>query len=185
MASTRDARESGRAQSQKKTPRAKRATGRNQGNGARAKHPTGNEPGAPAYGRRVGLPELRRICLGLPEVREVEAWGDPTFRVRDKIFAMHKIGDGRPSLWCKAPDGAQAMLVEAASDRVYVPPYVGHRGWIGIRLDVPLDWAEVAYHVRTSYALIAPRTLARTLEPSNPGSTGAARRGRKSARTPR
>jgi hypothetical protein len=107
----------------------------------------------------VGIEELRRICLALPEVTEVEAWGDPTSRVRNKIFAMHKIGDGRASLWCKAPEGAQQVLVSAGPEKFYVPPYVGHHGWIGVRLDVEVDWDEVAHLVETSYRLTAPRRL--------------------------
>lgn len=103
---------------------------------------------------------LRAICLALPEASEKEAWGDPTFRVRDKIFAMEKRGNGRMSLWCKAPEGSQMVLVGADPDRFFVPPYVGYKGWIGMRLDRKPDWNEVAVVVRRSYRLIAPRTLA-------------------------
>jgi hypothetical protein len=108
---------------------------------------------------RSGIEELRRICLELPEVTEVEAWGDPTFRVRGKIFAMPNHGDGRASLWCKAPEGAQAILVNAAPERFFVPPYVGHHGWIGVRLDEGVDWDEVGQLVETSYRMTAPRRL--------------------------
>ena len=103
---------------------------------------------------------LRAICLALPEATEKEAWGDPTFRVRDKIFAMLKQGDGRPSLWCKAPPGSQMVLVGADPGRFYVPPYVGHKGWVGMRLDRKPDWHEVAELVRRSYRLTAPKRLA-------------------------
>jgi predicted DNA-binding protein (MmcQ/YjbR family) len=103
---------------------------------------------------------LRSICLALPEATEKQAWGDPTFRVRDRIFAMEKRGDGRVSLWCKAPEGSQAVLVGADPERFFVPPYVGHKGWIGMRLDRKPDWDEVAVVVRRSYRLIAPRKLA-------------------------
>ena len=106
---------------------------------------------------------LRKICLALPEAVEKEAWGDPTFRVRDKMFAMHKSGDGRSSFWCKARDGSQAILVGADPERFFVPPYVGHKGWIGMRLDNDPDWAEVAEVVRRSYVLIAPKRLAALL----------------------
>jgi hypothetical protein len=71
---------------------------------------------------------LRAICLALPEAAEKEAWGDSTFRVRDKIFAMEKRGDERPSLWCKAPPGSQMVLVGADPSRFFVPPYVGPKG---------------------------------------------------------
>jgi predicted DNA-binding protein (MmcQ/YjbR family) len=102
---------------------------------------------------------LRTICLALPEAAEKEAWGDPTFRVRERIFAMEKRGDGRVSVWCKAPPGAQGVLVGADPARFFVPPYVGHKGWIGIRLDGGPDWDEVAQLIRRSYRLIAPKRL--------------------------
>lgn len=108
---------------------------------------------------RPGLEELRRICLVLPEAAEVETWDEPTFRVRGKIFAMYKAGDGGGSLWCKAPRGAQEVLVSAEPARFFVPPYVGHHGWIGVRLDGDVDWSEVADFVEDSYRLTAPRRL--------------------------
>ena len=103
---------------------------------------------------------LRTVCLALPEAREQETWDDPTFRVRDKIFAMQKSGGGRVSCWCKAPAGSQAVLVGADPERFFVPPYVGPKGWIGIRLDGAPDWDEVAFLLRRSYRLIAPKRLA-------------------------
>ena len=114
------------------------------------------------------LDRLRSICLALPEAAEKEAWGDPTFRVKDKIFAMQKSGDGRASVWLKAPPGAQEILVGAAPKTFFVPPYVGHKGWVGIRLDddpdwAP-DWAEVESLVRRSYRLTAPKRLAAVLD---------------------
>lgn len=107
---------------------------------------------------------LRRICLALPEAAEKEAWGDPTFRVKDKIFAMEKRGDGRISVWCKAPPGSQEVLVGADPERFFRPPYVGSRGWIGIRLDSGPDWDEVGALVTRSYRLIAPKRLAARLD---------------------
>ena len=102
---------------------------------------------------------LRAICLALPEATEKEAWGDPTFRVRDKIFAMEKRGDGRVSVWCKAAPGSQAILVGADPALFFVPPYVGSKGWIGMRLDAKPDWDEVTSIVQRSYRLIAPKRL--------------------------
>ena len=110
------------------------------------------------------IDRLREICLALPEAAEKEAWGDPTFRVRDKIFAMQKRGDGRVSVWLKAPEGSQSILVGADPDRYFVPPYVGHKGWIGVRLDAGPDWAQVAALVKRSYRLIAPKRLAAQVE---------------------
>jgi predicted DNA-binding protein (MmcQ/YjbR family) len=103
---------------------------------------------------------LRAICMALPEAEEREAWGDPTFRVRDRIFAMEKRGDGHISVWCKAPPGSQAILVGADPERFFVPPYVGHKGWVGMRLDNEPDWDEVAKIVSRSYCLVAPKKLA-------------------------
>lgn len=110
------------------------------------------------------IDRLRKICLALPEAEEKEAWGDPTFRVRDKIFAMEKRGDGRVSVWCKAPEGSQMVLVGAEPDRFFVPPYVGHKGWVGVRLDNNPDWSEVAVVIKRSYKLIAPKRLAAGVE---------------------
>jgi predicted DNA-binding protein (MmcQ/YjbR family) len=112
----------------------------------------------------VPTEHLRAICLALPEATEKEAWGDPTFRVRDRIFAMEKRGDGRISVWCKAPPGSQAVLVGAAPERFFVPPYVGRKGWVGMRLDDAPDWNEVEMLVRRSYRLIAPKRLAALVE---------------------
>ncbi len=100
---------------------------------------------------------LREVCLGLPEAVEKTTWNTPTFRVRDKIFTMvHGAGD----VWCKAPRGVQTILVEAAPERFFVPPYVGHKGWIGFRLDAGTDWEEVAALIRRSYRMTAPKRLA-------------------------
>ncbi len=90
------------------------------------------------------LSRLRELCLSLPEAVEKEAWGDPTWRVRDRIFAMQKgnCEGGRPSLWCKAPGGAQEVLVDSSAGRLFVPPYVGHKGWVGVYLDEAVDWAS-------------------------------------------
>jgi predicted DNA-binding protein (MmcQ/YjbR family) len=113
---------------------------------------------------RRPIDRLRAICLALPEAVEKETWGDATFRVRDKIFAMERRGDGRAAMWCKAPPGSQMVLVGADPERFFVPPYVGHKGWIGVRLDRKPDWDEVAVIVRRSYRMTAPRRLAALAE---------------------
>lgn len=118
--------------------------------------------------RHTPLTRLRAICLALPEAREKIAWGEPTFRVRDKMFAMftdNHHGDGRMAVWCKAPPGVQEILVGAKPQRFYRPPYVGHKGWIGIRLDGEVDWAEVADLVTDSYELTAPKRRSRSSSP--------------------
>ena len=110
------------------------------------------------------LARIRKLCLALPEAHEVEAWGEPTFRVRNKLFAMfahaeNHHGAGRPSVWCKAARGNQALMVAANPDRFFVPPYVGPSGWVGIRLDQNPNWDEVGELMRDAYRLIAPKRL--------------------------
>lgn len=109
------------------------------------------------------LARIRRICLGLPETSERLSHGAPTFFVRAKrafvmVMSNHH-GDGRFALWCAAPDGMQKMLVEADPERFFVPPYVGHRGWLGVRLDVSLHWEELTGIVEDAYAEVAPPKL--------------------------
>ncbi len=69
----------------------------------------------------------------------------------------------RPSLWCKAPDGAQEAVVDSGAGRIFVPPYVGHKGWVGVYLDERVDWEGLSDLVEQSYRLIAPRQLVERL----------------------
>ena len=108
--------------------------------------------------------QLRTICLALPEATEKEAWGHPTYRVKDKMFAMERSDDGRVSAWVKAPPGSQEVLIGAAPERFFRPPYVGHKGWVGMRLDDGPDWTEAALLISRSYRLIAPKRLAQSLD---------------------
>jgi len=110
------------------------------------------------------LDRLRTICLALPEAAEGAGVGSPSFRVRDKIFAMQHAHEGRPSLWCKARRGAQEILVNADPERYFAPPYVGHHGWIGVWLDVELDWGMIADLVEDSYRMTAPKRLSKLLD---------------------
>ncbi len=105
----------------------------------------------------AAIDRLRAICLDLPEAVEKTTWEIPTFRIRDKIFAM---AHDTASVWCKAPRGVQIILIEAAPERFFVPPYVGHKGWIGINLGRGADWTEVAALIRRSYRMTAPKRLA-------------------------
>jgi hypothetical protein len=105
------------------------------------------------------LARIRRICLALPEATEKVAWGAPTFRVRDRIFVMfvnNHHGDGRLAIWCNADRDAQVALVDADPRRFFVPPYVGPRGWIGIRLDRRPNWAVVAALIEAGHRRVAP-----------------------------
>jgi hypothetical protein len=118
--------------------------------------------------KQRSLSRLRPICLALPEAEERETWGEPTFRVRDKIFCMHRTDTGEPALWCKAPPGSQAILVGADPRRFFVPPYVGPKGWVGMRLDGKVDWREVALLVTRSYRMTAPKRLVQRLVAETP-----------------
>jgi hypothetical protein len=120
------------------------------------------------------LDRLRALCLELPETTERLSHGEPTWFVRDKktfvMYADHH-HDDRLGFWCAAPPGTQATLVEAEPDRYFRPPYVGHRGWLGVYLDVAVDWDDVAEHVVEAYRSVAPKTLVARLdaEDSTPG----------------
>jgi hypothetical protein len=128
--------------------------------------------------RDRALAGIRKICLALPETSERLSHGAPTFFVREKRAFLMVLtdfhGDGRFAIWCAAAEGLQAILVEADPERFFVPPYVGHRGWLGLRLDRGLDWDELAGIVEDAYAEVAPAKLveaARVTERS-PGSRG-------------
>jgi hypothetical protein len=110
------------------------------------------------------LARIRELCASLPETNERLSHGAPTFFVRGKrAFVMYHEnhhGDGRIAIWCAAPEGLQAMLVEGAPDTYFVPPYVGHLGWIGVRLDRDVPWDEIAGVVEDAYLTRAPKSLA-------------------------
>ena len=115
------------------------------------------------------LTRLRKLCLALPEAHEVEAWGEPTFRVRNKQFAMYADagnhhGNGRPAVWCKAGPGNQALMVQARPEEFFVPPYVGPSGWVGVWLDGEVNWQELAVLLRDGYRLVAPKRLQAQLD---------------------
>jgi hypothetical protein len=109
------------------------------------------------------LDRIRQICLALPETTERLSHGAPTFFVREKhsflsVMTDHH-GDGRFAVWCAAAPGTQELLVGAEPERFFVPPYVGHRGWLGMRLDRGLDWDEFAGIAEDAYAEVAPARL--------------------------
>jgi hypothetical protein len=115
------------------------------------------------------LARLRRLCLALPQTTERPSHGEPTWFVRGKVSFVtyadhHHHHDDRLAFWCAAPPGAQAALVAANPERFFVPPYVGRRGWLGVRLDVPVDWDEVAELVEDAYRAVAPKQLLAELD---------------------
>lgn len=112
---------------------------------------------------------VRRICLALPEVSERDSHGSPAFFIRGRKGFVHLWADGHhdagfPQLWCAAPPGAQHELIAADPQRFFRPPYVGHRGWLGVRLDHDPDWTEIAEVCRDAYRTVAPKVLIAELD---------------------
>lgn len=143
-----------------------------------AKNPATKKTAAGAVARKAGvaqtisapprkvvdaaLKRVRALVAALPETSEKLAWNAPTFRVREKMFAMFvdaHHGDGRLALWCKAPPGAQDALVRAQPDHFFVPPYVGKGGWIGIHLNRGLEWGAIAALLEEGWRMTAPKRL--------------------------
>ena len=118
--------------------------------------------------REKVLERIRAICLALPETSERLSHGAPTCFVRGKraflmVLTNHH-GDGRFAIWCAAPEGVQQLLTGADPEKFFVPPYVGHRGWLGVRLDRGLDWNELAGVVEDAYVEVAPAKLVQLCE---------------------
>jgi hypothetical protein len=120
----------------------------------------------PADVRRA-LAAVRAACADLPEVSERPSHGGPAFFIRQKktfvMFLDDHHGDGRLAIWCAAPDGVQAEMVETEPTRFFRPPYVGHRGWLGVQL-LEVDQAELNAIVLDAYKTVAPKTLAARLK---------------------
>ncbi len=113
------------------------------------------------------LDRVRALCLALPEVTERLSHGEPTWFVRGKksfvMFADHH-HDDRLAFWCAAPPGAQEAMVSSDPQRYFRPPYVGPRGWLGVWLDVPADWSEIADLVTDAFRVVAPARLVAELD---------------------
>ena len=112
------------------------------------------------------LTRLRKLCLSRVDTTEVETWGEPTFRVRNKIFAMYAAenthhGGGRPGVWLKATPTNQDLVLRADPDRYFKPPYVGPSGWIGVWLDGDVDWEVLEDFIEDAYALALPKKRVR------------------------
>ena len=116
----------------------------------------------------AALDRMRAICMALPETTERPSHGAPTWFIRDKktfvMFHDDHHGDGRLAIWCAAPPGVQELLVEEEPERFFRPPYVGHRGWLGVRLDVEVDWDELGQIVEDAYRVVAPKQLIAKLD---------------------
>lgn len=118
------------------------------------------------------LERLRHICMAFPEVTERLSHSAPTWFVRGKSVFVTLWEEGHHNnefshLWCAAPPGVQAELVEAEPDRFFRPPYVGGRGWLGVRLDRGVDWDEIAQICEEAYRVIAPKGLIAVLDVRN------------------
>ena len=115
------------------------------------------------------IERIRAICLAFPEVTERPSHGTPTFFVRDKKAFVYAWISGHhdnqfPHLWCAAPPGAQQELIAAEPETVFRPPYVGGRGWLGVRLDGDVDWDEIAELCQDGYRTVAPPGLVKRLD---------------------
>lgn len=107
------------------------------------------------------LERVRQLCLSFPGTSERESHGAPSFFIDGKkSFVQYRNnhhGDGKIALWCAAPPGVQAMLVESDPELYYVPAYVGHLGWVGLRLDRHAEWEEIAGVIGDAYLARAPK----------------------------
>jgi hypothetical protein len=120
------------------------------------------------------LRAVRATCSALPEVEERLSHGARTFFVRGKksfvmVWPAGHHDDDFPHLWCAAPLGAQEALIGSDSRRFFRPPYVGHRGWVGVRLDRGLTASELAELCVDAYRTVAPATLVRRLDAEGVG----------------
>jgi len=118
------------------------------------------------------LVAMRALCMALPEVTERLSHGSPTWFIRDKktfvMFVDDHHGDGILGIWCAAPPGVQEALVDEEPERFFRPPYVGHRGWLGVRLNRDPDWDEMESIVEDAYRMVAPKTLIKQLDADHP-----------------
>jgi len=106
---------------------------------------------------------LREICLALPETTERQSHGEASWFVGKHQFvtSADRHHDDRRAAWLAAPAGLQETLIETDPQRFFRPPYVGHRGWVGVYLDVPVDWDELESLVRDAWAAVATATIRR------------------------
>jgi hypothetical protein len=110
--------------------------------------------------QRTAVERLRAICLALPDTTEKLAWGEPTWRVRGKLFAQlddHHHGADHLAVWLPAPLGEQEAMIFTDPTRFFRPPYVGGRGWVGVRIDRRPNWTVIAKLVTQAYGMVASR----------------------------
>jgi hypothetical protein len=118
-------------------------------------------------GHDVVAERVRSICLALPEVQERLSHGVPAFFVTRQFVMLWPEGHHDhhfPHLWCAAPPGQQDALIASRPRRFFRPPYVGTRGWIGVRLDGRVPWGEVEMLCEEAYRTVAPKRLVARLD---------------------
>ncbi len=112
------------------------------------------------------LLKVRQCALALPETSERLSHGAPSFFVKKTKnflnFTENHHGDGRLAIWCAATLDAQQLLVNAAPEHFFVPPYVGPSGWVGARLDRGISWSKVKAIIEQAWRVRAPQSLLRT-----------------------
>jgi len=114
------------------------------------------------------LARVRTICASLPEVTERPSHGSPAWFVRDKktiaMFVDDHHGDGILGIWCAAPPGVQEQMIDEEPDVFFRPPYVGGRGWIGVRLSRTVTNGELRAILEDAFRVVAPKTLVARLD---------------------
>jgi len=108
------------------------------------------------------LAKLRSICLALPEGRELEAWGHPTFRAGKKMFAAFGQTEGDLTLGMKVGHNRQDQLLN--DPRFFPTPYAAHQGWVSLHIDRKTDWKEIASLLREAYCQVALKRMLKALE---------------------
>ena len=119
------------------------------------------------------LERLRAFIEALPETSEKISHGSPTWWGGKKTFACFHSGsydEGRRAVWIKAPEGAQEALIAANPERFYRPKYLGPRGWVAMRLEHAVNWAEVEDLLVQGYRLVAPKRALAALDARSTGS---------------
>jgi hypothetical protein len=127
------------------------------------------------------LARVRKLCLSLPETTEVKAWGEPTFRVRGRLFAMYAAagnhhGDGRESVWLACDATNQGLMIADKPERFFKPAYVGPYGWVGVYLDKRPNWKLVKEVVADAHEHIVVKMRTKRTAKTGRRPTGAKRR---------
>jgi len=130
-------------------------------------HPVDTNVGRGLNPDDTAIGRLRAICLALPGVSERASHGEVSFFVGRQFVTVddHHHGADRLAFWCPVPPGVQQELIACDAERFFRPPYVGHRGWVGVRIDLEPDWEEIELIVRDAYRQVAPTRLRAQVDP--------------------